>query len=71
MERAFPAAAGVDLVVESPILPKVIQLRVRSKMQIQVCSRQSHLTITPLLCIQLSKVEVGDTGWWEGVLRPD
>lgn len=52
-------------------MPKVIQLvSVRGKLQIQVCSCQSLIVISPLFSMGLSKVGLEGTGGWEAVLGP-
>lgn len=66
----FPALPGIHCGVQSPILPKVIQFQCQRQLPMQVCSCQSHIAISLLFCTGLSKVDVADTGGWEGIRWP-
>lgn len=49
--QGVPGCSGLGCGVQAPVLPKVTQLfSVRGKLQIQVCSCQSHAATSPLFC---------------------
>lgn len=70
LEQSSRLFLGFTVEYSHLFCPKSYSFSVRGKLPMQVCSCQSHVAISLLFCAGFSKVDVADTGGWEGIHWP-